>query len=198
MSKFIIIEGPDNTGKDTQIRQIMKNFPSDVFHMFHYFNLPFKDDLKKHKEYSIQMYEEMFTIMKHAPKEINYIFNRAHLGETVYSPLYRGYLGDYVFEIENRYTEFLRQELFLITLVNDPTLILKRDDGKSFYKSEEDVKGEIDGFARAHRKSSIKNKLLIDIGKMGIEEVGNVIKNFIEEGSYPFTTYDNMEINLDV
>ena len=157
MSKFIIIEGPDNTGKDTQIRQIMKNFPSDVFHMFHYFNLHFKDDLKKHKEYSIQMYEEMFTIMKHAPKEINYIFNRAHLGETVYSPLYRGYLGDYVFEIENRYTEYLRQEL-----------------------------------------SSIKNKLLIDIGKMGIEEVGNVIKNFIEEGSYPFTTYDNMEINLDV
>ena len=48
MSKFIIIEGPDNTGKDTQVREIMKNFPDDVFHMFHYFNLPFKKDLKKH------------------------------------------------------------------------------------------------------------------------------------------------------
>ena len=196
MSKFIIIEGPDNTGKDTQVKQIIKNFPNEVFHMFHYFNLPFKDDLEKHKKYSAKMYDQMFKIMKEVPKDVNYIFNRAHLGETVYSPLYRGYLGDYVFDIEKKYTEYLRQELYLITLVNDPHLIMKRDDGKSFYKSEEGIKGEIDGFARAHRKSSIKNKLLIDIGKMGIEEVGNVIKDFIGEVQYPFTSYDQMEINF--
>ena len=90
----------------------------------------------------------------------------------------------------------MRQDLYLITLVNDPALIMKRDDGKSFYKSEEGIKGEIDGFARAHRKSTIKNKLLIDIGKMGIEEVGNVIKDFITEIQYPFTSYDQMEINF--
>ena len=42
MSKFIIIEGPDNTGKDTQVREIIKNFPDECFHMFHYFNLTFQ------------------------------------------------------------------------------------------------------------------------------------------------------------
>ena len=49
MNKFIIIEGPDNTGKDTQIKQIIKNFSNECFHMFHYFNLPFKEDKKVHK-----------------------------------------------------------------------------------------------------------------------------------------------------
>tara|TARA_R100000655_G_scaffold34765_3_gene67637 strand:+ start:138 stop:746 length:609 start_codon:yes stop_codon:yes gene_type:complete len=194
MNKYIIIEGPDNTGKDTQIKQIIKNFDNECFHMFHYFNLPFKGDKKKHKDYSIKMYDEMFKIMKDAPKDINYIFNRSHLGESVYSPLYRGYLGDYVFDIENKYTEYLRQELYLITLVSDPSLILKRDDGKSFYKNEEEVKGEIDGFVRAHRKSTIKNKLLLDIGKMSIEEVSNVIKQFILEANQPVTPDDQLKL----
>ena len=31
--------------------------------------------------------------------DINLIFNRSHLGESVYSPLYRGYSGDFVFDI---------------------------------------------------------------------------------------------------
>ena len=194
MNKFIIIEGPDNTGKDTQIKQIIKNFSDECFHMFHYFNLPFKGEVKKHKEYSKQMYDEMFRIMKESPKDINYIFNRSHLGESVYSPLYRGYLGDYVFDIEKKYTEFLRQELYLITIVCDPSLILKRDDGKSFYKNEEEVKGEIDGFVRAHRKSTIKNKLLIDIGKMSIEEVANVIKQFILDSNQPVTPEDQLKL----
>ena len=191
MNKFIIIEGPDNTGKDTQIKEFIKNFDSECFHMF---NLPLEGSQKKLKEYSIKMYDEMFRIMKEAPKDINYIFNRSHLGEAVYSPLYRGYLGDYIFDIEKKYTEFLRQDLYLITLVSDPTLILKRDDGKSFYKNEEEVKGEIDGFVRAHRKSSIKNKLLIDIGKMSIEEVGNVIKQFIIETNQPILPEDQLKL----
>ena len=194
MNKFIIIEGPDNTGKDTQIKEIIKNFSNECFHMFHYFNLPFKEDKKKHKDYSIKMYDEMFNIMKSAPNGINYIFNRSHLGESVYSPLYRGYLGDYIFDIEKKYTEFLRQDLYLITLVTHPSLIMKRDDGKSSYKNEEEVKGEIDAFVRAHRKSTIKNKLLLDIGKMSIEEVSNVIKQFIMEANQPILPEDQLKL----
>ena len=52
------------------------------------------------------MYDDMFKLMINSKdKDINLIFNRSHLGETVYSPLYRGYSGDYIFDIEKKYTK---------------------------------------------------------------------------------------------
>ena len=152
MSKFIIIEGTDNTGKDTQQNLIIEKINNLIFHKLHYSSLPFKDNKEKHISYSQKMYDDMFKLMVLSKdKDINFIFNRSHLGESVYSPLYREYSGDYVFDIEKKYTNQLRKELYLITLSNDPHTILKRDDGLSFYGNEEEIKAEIDGFNRAHR-----------------------------------------------
>jgi len=126
------------------------------------------------------MYDDMFKVMMNCKdKDINFIFNRSHLGETVYSPLYRGYSGDYVFDIEKKYTKALREDLYLITLTNDPHTILKRDDGKSFYGNEEEVKAEVDGFRRSHRLSKIKNKLHVNVGTMSADEVSNIIIEFL-------------------
>ena len=134
MSKFIIIEGTDNTGKDTQQNLIIEKVKNLVFHKVHYSALPFKDDKAKHKSYSTQMYNDMFRMMMNCKDDdINIIFNRSHLGESVYAPLYRGYSGDFIFDIEEPYVNKLREELYLITLVNDPSIIMSRDDGKSFY-----------------------------------------------------------------
>ena len=180
MSKFIIIEGTDNTGKDTQQNLIIEKINNLVFQKLHYSSLPFKEDKEKHISYSQKMYDDMFKLMMLSKdQDINIIFNRSHLGETVYSPLYREYSGDYVFNIEKRYVNKLRQELYLITLTNDPHTILKRDDGKSFYGNEEEVKAEVDGFNRAHRLSKIKNKLLLNIGTMSADEVSNIIIDFL-------------------
>ena len=180
MSKFIIIEGTDNTGKDTQQNLIIEKINNLVFQKLHYSSLPFKEDKEKHISYSQKMYDDMFKLMMVSKdQDINIIFNRSHLGETVYSPLYREYSGDYVFDIEKRYVNKLRQELYLITLTNDPHTILKRDDGKSFYGNEEEVKAEVDGFNRAHRLSKIKNKLLLNIGTMSADEVSNIIIDFL-------------------
>jgi len=162
--------------------------------MFHYFNLPFKDDLEKHKDYSVKMYNQMFNIMKEAPKNVNYIFNRSHLGETVYSPLYRGYSGDYVFDIEKHYVNTLRENLYLITLTNDAHIIMDRDDGKSFYTNEEEVKAEIDGFNRAYRLSKIKNKLMINIGTMSAEDISKIIIDFLNHKNT--ITGDPLQLNL--
>lgn len=180
MGKYIIIEGPDNTGKSTQINLIIKNTPDKVFHKMHYSGLPFKDDIEKHLQYSTKMYDDMFKLMMLTKNtDINIIFDRSHLGETIYSPLYRNYSGDYVFDIEKKYVEALRKELYLITIVNDPQIVLSRDDGNSFYKDEEGVKAEIDGFARAHRLSKIKNKLLLNVGTMNPDEVNKIIIEFL-------------------
>lgn len=128
------------------------------------------------------MYDEMFKLMLSAKRDnINIIFNRSHLGETVYSPLYRGYSGDYVFDIEKNYVDELRENLYLITLTNDPHTIWNRDDGKSFYKNEEGIKAEIDGFKRAHRLSKIKNKLMINVGTSSAEEISNIIIEFLSQ-----------------
>ena len=201
MSKFIIIEGTDNVGKDTQQDLIIKNMSDYVFHKLHYSSLPFKDDTEKHTTYSKELYESMFLLMmkskvgyKKGDTDINIIFNRSHLGETVYSPLYRGYSGDYVFDIEKKFTKALREDLYLITLTNDPHTILKRDDGKSFYGNEEEVKAELDGFKRAHRLSTIKNKLHINVGTMSAIEVSNIITDFLEHTNA--VTGDNKQLNL--
>ena len=181
MSKFIIIEGTDNVGKDTQQNLIIERVSNLVFHKLHYSSLPFRDDKELHANYSQKMYRDMFEMMMACKdKDINLIFNRSHLGETVYAPLYRGYSGDYVLNIEKDYVKALRENLYLITLTNDPHTILKRDDGKSFYGNEEEVRAEVDGFKRAHRLSKIKNKLHVHVGNMSAMDVSHLIVNFLK------------------
>ena len=181
MSKYIIIEGTDNSGKSTQAELIIKNLDNLVFHKIHYSSLPFKENKRKTQDYSLRMYNSMFRMMKSLAKEdINIIFDRSHLGEAIYAPLYRGYSGDYVFNLEKEYVNDLKDNLYLITLINDSSIILTRDDGKSFYKNEEGIKAEVDGFKLAHRKSFIKNKLIINVGDMNAEEVNLIITNFIK------------------
>ena len=63
MSKFIIIEGTDNTGKDTQQNLIIEKVNNLVFHKVHYSALPFKDDKAKHKSYSTKMYTDIFKMI---------------------------------------------------------------------------------------------------------------------------------------
>jgi len=195
MSKFIIIEGTDNVGKDTQQNLIIEKLNNLIFHKVHYSSLPFKNDVDKHTSYSKQMYTDMFRMMNECKdKDINIIFNRSHLGESVYSPLYRGYSGDYVFDIEKEYVNRLRENLYLITLTNDPQIIMSRDDGKSFYGNEEEVKAEVDGFNRAHRLSKIKNKLLVNIGTMSAEDVSKIIIDFLSHENT--ITGDHRQLDL--
>jgi len=155
--------------------------PEQVFHKVHYSSLPFKEEAK-HVQHSTEMYSGLFRMIGALrPEGISVIFNRSHLGESIYAPLYRGYSGDFVFNIEAKHRDLIQADLYLITLVNDPDRILSRDDGKSLYKTREDVQADIDGFVRAHRKSLIKNKLLLDVGTMTPDEVSGIIMQFLRE-----------------
>ena len=178
---YIILEAPDRCGKDTQIALIIKRLSDRVFHKMHYSALPFKNP-DKHTSHSVAQYEQMFEIMKQLkPSGINVIFNRSHLGESIYAPLYRGYSGDYVFDIESRHIRELRDNVYLITMVNTPEILMSRDDGQSLYSNGEELRAETDGFVRAHRKSLIKNKLLLEVGTMTPDEVSNIITDFLTE-----------------
>lgn len=196
-NKIIILEGPDNTGKDTQQKLIIKNLYKQnglVFQTHHFSNCSFTTK-KDHIAYSKQMYTDMFrTIREYCNQEISAIFNRSHIGEAVYSPLYRGYNGDYVFRIEKlfkdsatthyidgkKYVDKILDNVYLIVFVGDKNVIFSRDDKLSFYKDADGVQKERELFERAFEKSIIPHKCIIDVTGKNIDEVNRIVMKFLE------------------
>jgi thymidylate kinase len=87
------------------------------------------------------------------------IFDRWHLGEAVYAPLYRGYSGDYVFELE-RVHQLNDSLVRLILLVED----FDRSkhfvsDGESFDDTKRRDEQEL--FVAAFNRSIILDKRMI-------------------------------------
>ncbi len=196
-NKIIILEGPDNTGKDTQQKLIINKLYKNeglVFQTHHFSNCPFKTK-KDHIAYSKKMYTDMFrTIREYCNQEISAIFNRSHIGEAVYSPLYRGYNGDYVFRIEKlfkdsvtthyidgkKYVDKILDNVYLIVFVGDKNVIFSRDDKLSFYKDADGVQKEREYFEKAFAKSIIPHKCIIDVTGKNIDEVNRIVMNFLE------------------
>lgn len=183
MQKNIIVEGLDRCGKDTQIGLLSKYFYTqfgEVTQVFHYSKLPF-DTIEQHQSYSQDLYKDMFDMMIDNPlSHRNLIFNRAHLGEAVYAPLYRNYSGDYVFDIEKNYVNDLKN-LYMIVLVNDADTLFSRDDGHGFSKSADDIEKEKQRFERAFNLSTIHRKILINCGNDSIQTIHNKIIDFIND-----------------
>lgn len=179
MQKYIIIEGQDRCGKDTQIGLIQKKFKNETFHVFHYSKVPFKTQ-NDHLSYNTRLYKDMFLVMfESLGSQRNYIFNRSHLGESVYSPRYRGYDGDYVFDIEKAYVDVMRDQMMLIVLVNTPEILLEREDGNSLANKRGDLIYEREAFIRGYTKSKIHSKKLIECKTKSIEEIHGEIIEFI-------------------
>lgn len=191
--KFIIIEGMDRCGKDTQIGLIQKKFKDETFHVFHYSKVPFKTQ-GDHIAYNERLYKDMFLVMfESLGSNRNFIFNRSHLGESVYAPKYRGYDGDYVFDIERSYTETLKDQLMMIVLVNTPEILTKREDGQSLSSNLDDIKYEREAFTRGYEKSGIHRKKLIECGEKTIAEIHDEIIEFIRQSIQTQTQYEQID-----
>ena len=87
------------------------------------------------------------------------IFDRAHLGEVVYSPRYRGYDGTYVFCNEQSYHD---AGLILLT-TSDFSFIQDDGDSFDFDKKEE----EQEDFIKAYNLSKIEKKVMVDVSENG-------------------------------
>jgi len=168
---LIIFEGPDNVGKTTQI-ELLRNYfakkgkPFIITKSSNYKNVT----PEEHKKLCIKEYKTIFNL----GKTIDIIADRLHGGEYVYGPIYRGYDGNYVFNFENH-------KSFLIVLIDNPENLIKRDDGLSFSTDYNKKKLEIEKFKEFYEKSFIENKILINIEGRSINEVFEIIKNFIEK-----------------
>jgi len=173
MSKFVYaIEGLDRLGKSTLVEGIQREL--GFFQVIH-FGKPQR--LEKYK-YSIMpddiahdrdnCYPELFhyqqacfrNSMKLSQSGARIIFDRWHLGEAVYAPLYRKYDGNYVFDLEKRFgideTSMVRLILLTEDFASSQHFV---SDGDSFDDTKREA--EQDRFIAAFNKSIIRDKRII-------------------------------------
>lgn len=173
--KHVVIEGVDRLGKDSLIQGIQDNL--GYFLNVHYQKPSILQKYKKERvnqsnltvdqrwslilrDYQEQSFINMFRLLS---GDCRVILNRAHLGEYVYSPLYRKYDGSYVFDLEDMFidtgSKFREQSLLVLLTTSDFSFI--EDDGLSLDFSKKEAEQEL--FKKAFSRSKFTNKLMIDV-----------------------------------
>lgn len=186
MRKLIIVEGMDNTGKDTQIKRIVNRYPNDIFHTLHYHAVKSRTPAEA-RMLAEMTYDSMFGIIETCTWS-SFILNRSHYGEYVYGKIYRDYPDpEYVFELERRFRNrevLLRDRAVLIVFVNtDFETLAAREDGDSLSQGKISlIKSERDRFTSVYELSAVDpmRKCLINTAGKNIEEVSAMVDSFLD------------------
>ena len=182
--KLIIIEGGDRLGKNSLIEGICKSINYENVTIRHFGKPPkgmtpqevldFQFKCFDHEAHFIGKQYTLFENTKYKYFEETMIWNRSHLGEYVYSQMFRGgnakELKDMLtaWEIVKLNVEGHRKlDIYLITLTADPDFFLSKEDGKSFSQNIEQKSKELELFKKAHEFSLIRNKLLLKVDTKG-------------------------------
>ena len=176
MSKSVFaIEGLDRLGKSTLIEGIMNAL--GYYEVVH-FSKPRKLDAYTNAvpvqgvpAGSLQAYhyqqESFRNSMIMARSGARIIFDRWHLGEAVYSPMYRFYSGDYVFDFERSH-HMDSADVRLILLTEDFGISRHFvDDGQSL-GTVNDREEEQNRFIVAFNRSIIRDKRIISVTDPGL------------------------------
>ena len=201
--KLLIIEGPDRCGKSSLIKGICEYYNYDNISIRHFGKPP--KSLLGEAALSYQLnafYKEAELFSKslqllsdyYSYYENTFIWNRSHLGEYIYGPMFRNAnMTDYSNVVKNSLSLFEKKyfstlkNVYLITLVADPKFNLSKEDGNSFSQTLEQKTKEIELFKEAHEFSIIHPKLLLKVDENGAfrpkEDILNEVLEFIENGS---------------
>ena len=157
--KIIIIEGPDNCGKDTLINKLtdfykdVKVIPAGV---------PTSENLFDFY-YSGLMHDTLDGYYNSTTNAV--IHNRSIYGEYVYGPKYRNESNEFVenlihkLEVGQLKTFILSKDLYFILLTSSSSdLLVKNDDGLSYSSKKSDIEDELQAFNDVFDKSLIENK----------------------------------------
>ena len=157
----------DNCLKDTHI-QLLRGQLSPETQVLKFSNPP--RSYKDSESYQMSHFTDMFSLLSLNLNNSNrnLILNRAHLGEFVYSPIYRGYEAEWIFDLEAEFLDSINNNQSMIKLIllydssNDQ--LLSREDGKSFSESDQNkLDNERMRFLEAFKRSLFKNKCKIDL-----------------------------------
>lgn len=167
----IIIEGLDRLGKDTLINSI--KHAHGFYQVIHYSkptmlecytNKDGNDPIETKREalfaYQEASFHNLFRLLRDA-KSSRLIFNRAHLGEAVYSNMYRGYDGNYVFAMEDAYKIADAPETRMILLIENFKISKHFIDDNESLGPVEKREEEQELFIGAFHRSRIKDKKLV-------------------------------------
>lgn len=177
MKEIYIIEGLDRLGKSTLIKNIQHRY--GFFQVIHFGKPEILDKYRIEASvatpgeitgtsfYSEQLYryqkdsfKNMFRMMSTNVVGTKIIFDRAHLGETVYAPLYRGYSGEYVFDLERMYAMDISHNVRMILLTEDFSVSKHFvEDGQSFDPTKRQEEQE--KFISAFKQSIIPDKRIV-------------------------------------
>lgn len=164
----LIVEGLDRTGKDTLIAGVQDR---RGYHLPLHFQKPPR--LRAYeggpgtpeRRFQEASFRAMFAALR-APG-LPVVCNRGHLGECVYAPLYRGYAGDYVFDLEREAQGTDGAGLAgvrLVLLVEDLAKARHHaDDGAGFGRTPDERRREQDLFLEAFARSTIVDKRVVSV-----------------------------------
>ena len=178
--KLIICEGGDRLGKSSLIKGICKHYNYDNVNIRHFGKPPSGMSPSETLNFQMKCFNNEANLLHETRKifrnkDCNYfdniiIWNRSHLGEYVYSQMFRNGNRDELIDrllfwekyyLCYNYSEDI--EIFLITLTASPEFFYSKEDGESFSQSLEEKTKELQLFKEIHNLSTIKNKLLINI-----------------------------------
>ena len=156
--KFLL-EGIDRLGKSTLVTGIQQE---RGFHFNVHFSKPLRLACYNQSpvEYQRQSFAALMPLLQDSV-QVPFIFDRAHLGEYVYGPMYRQTSGGYVFDLELQHRLYEMNDVRLILLTEDFSISRHFvDDGLSL-GSIENREREQELFIEAFERSHIKHKRMI-------------------------------------
>jgi len=139
---LIIVEGMDNTGKDTLISGIKSHFNKSDIEEIHFTGPSIKDNIIAYIE-QIKQYGDKLLQTALLDKDI-IIWNRSYMGEYVYGQIYREvnkYDVEKMIKVMNTELSKLDINILYVQLIcTSNTLIIDNEDGKSLSNSVDNYK----------------------------------------------------------
>ena len=187
MKKIIIIEGPDNTGKDTLIEKLKTDFKNPII-----FHAGVPDSDKSLYEFYYSGFIDNTLDQYYNSNHDAIIHNRSMYGEFVYGPQYRnefpGKIARMIYSLESGQlrTFISENELYFILLTStNADLLINNDDGKSLSNANKDrINYEIEAFDNIYKLSEIRNKKRVLVNNESSfrnkDDIYNEVINFIK------------------
>jgi len=194
--KHIIIEGGDRLGKDTLLKRLCDHFNYNNVTIRHFDKPPKGLTPKETLEFQFEVFYKEMLFATYIDENIDsddrgyhdnvLIWNRSHLGEYVYSQMFRGINKR---DISTKLRTFEERNdlgnVHLITLTASPKFFLDQEDGESFSQNIEDKSRELQLFKEAHALSLIPHKRLIKVNQgnsyRGKDIIFNEVLDLLDE-----------------
>lgn len=134
--KLYIFEGIDNIGKTTLIEKFSENFKNPLIVKFS--SPPKTLHHLDRNLYQLTYFEQQFQNINNFKEHDAIIWDRSHIGESVYGPMFRNYNPKTdLFQLESSHLNLIQNDTFLFLLKASPSFSLNNEDGKTMFLSED-------------------------------------------------------------